>query len=406
MFVPRLDKEYIVWMGKIYPTSYFASKYAVDECYFTDQIKAVFEEKKVEKLLTLKGQNTDSGSWTKEAFFDGISSFNVDNQVLHPVISELRVFKTPEEMEVLRYCNDVSSAAHKEIMRRIRPGWMEYQAESLFKHHCYTFGGCRHVSYTCIGATGENCAVLHYGHAGAPNDRLIRDGDMCLFDMGAEYYCYTSDITCSFPVNGKFTDDQKNIYNAVLKSNRAVQAAMKPGVSWVDMHLTADRVHLEELTKMGLVKGDIDEMMACRLGALFMPHGLGHFMGHDVHDVGGYPEDGPKRSDKDGLKSLRTARVLEAGMVLTIEPGIYFNEATIAIALKDPIKSKFLVKAELERFMDFGGVRIEDDVAVTETGIEMLTKVPRDVEDIEAVMAEGRNLPYACGLLPSPVTKF
>merc|ERR1719427_2021241 len=279
LFVPRLPQAYVVWMGKIHPTSHFAEKYAVDECFYTDQINSVMTENKASTLLTLKGVNSDSGSTTQEAFFDGISNFTIDNKLLFPVITELRVIKTPEELQVLRYCNDVSSEAHKELMRRVRPGWMEYQAESLFKHHCYTFGGCRHVSYTCIGATGENCAVLHYGHAGAPNDKLINDGDMCLFDMGAEYYCYSSDITCSYPVSGKFTDQQKKIYNAVLKSNRAVQKAMKPGVSWVDMHLLADRVHLEELTKMGLIKGDVEEMMKVRLGALFMPHGLGHFMG-------------------------------------------------------------------------------------------------------------------------------
>jgi len=391
LFVPRLPESYKVWSGKIHPTSHFKSKYAVDECYFFDQIKAVMEEKNAQTFLTLKGQNTDSGNYTQEAVFSGIGDFNVNNKLLFPVITELRVFKTEEELEVLRYCNKVSSEAHKEIMRRIRPGWWEYQAEALFMGHCYTFGGCRHVSYTCIGASGENCAVLHYGHGGEPNSKLINDGDMCLFDMGAEYYCYASDITCSFPVNGKFTDQQKNIYNAVLKANRAVQNAMKPGVSWTDMHLLADRVQLEELKKMGLVVGSVDDMMKCRLGALFMPHGLGHFMGHDVHDVGGYPEDGPKRSGENGLKSLRTARTLQAGMVLTIEPGIYFNATTIGEAYSNPELSKFLVQEEINKFMNFGGVRIEDDVAVTETGIEMLTKVPRDVEEIELLMRQGRD---------------
>jgi len=320
--------------------------------------------------------------------------------VLFEVITELRVIKTEAELEVLRFANRVSSEAHKEIMRRIRPGWFEYQAESLFKYWCYTFGGCRHVSYTCIGASGENGAVLHYGHAGAPNDKLIRDGDMCLFDMGGEYYCYASDITCSFPVNGKFTEMQKNIYNAVLNSNRAVQAALKPGVSWVDMHLLADRVHLEELVKIGLIQGDVDEMMKVRLGALFMPHGLGHFMGHDVHDVGGYSEGTPERSSEAGLRSLRTARTMQKGMVITTEPGIYFNETTITKAYDNPEWNKFLVKSEIDKYMNFGGVRIEDDVVITDTGIENLTKVPREIEEIESLMAEGRKLAHVPNLLP------
>ena len=108
--------------------------------------------------------------------------------------------------------------------------------------------------------------------------------------MGGEYYCYASDITCSYPCNGKFTEEQKVIYNAVLKANRAVMSAAKPGVCWVDMHKLAERVQLEELCKAGVLKGEVEAMMNVRLGAVFMPHGLGHFMGIDVHDVGGYPQ--------------------------------------------------------------------------------------------------------------------
>lgn len=402
LFIPKLDDAYRVWMGEIHSLLYFKDKYSVDDVQYTCDIVDVLKQENAQTLLTLRGMNTDSKLTTKEAAFDGISGFQVNNQLLYPAISECRVIKTPEELEVMRYVNRVSSEAHKELMRRIRPGWMEYQAESLFKHYCYTHGGCRHVSYTCIGATGENCAVLHYGHAGAPNDKHIEDGDMCLFDMGGEYYCYASDITCSYPVNGKFTQDQKNIYNAVLKSSRAVQNAVKPGVSWTDMHLLADRVHLEELTKLGLIKGDLEEMMKVRLGALFMPHGLGHFMGLDVHDVGGYQEDSPERSKEDGLKSLRTARDLEEGMVLTIEPGIYFNWTMIEDAFKNPKFKPFLVEDEIRRFKNFGGVRIEDDIAVTADGMEMLTVVPRDVDDIEQLMAQGREIEEkSIGLIPN-----
>ena len=121
---------------------------------------------------------------------------------------------------------------------------------------------------------------------------LLKLFSCSLFDMGGEYCCYTSDITCSFPANGKFTEEQKIIYNAVLKASRAVIAAIKPGVCWVDMHKLAEKVQLEELCKAGILKGDLDAMMAVRLGAVFMPHGLGHFMGLDTHDVGGYPQVG------------------------------------------------------------------------------------------------------------------
>lgn len=142
-----------------------------------------------------------------------------------------------------------------------RPGVYEYQAEAVFLEHAYCVGGCRHVSYTCICGTGTNSAVLHYGHAGAPNEKEIRDNDMCLFDMGANYGGYASDITCSFPANGKFTADQKIIYNAVLAARDAVSGAARDGVSWVDMHVLANRVMLEEMKKANILKGDVGEMI-------------------------------------------------------------------------------------------------------------------------------------------------
>lgn len=209
---------------------------------------------------------------------------------------------------------------------------------------------------------------------------------MCLFDMGGEYYCFASDITCSFPANGKFTEDQKAIYEAVLKSCRTVMSTMKPGVWWPDMHRLADRIHLEELTRIGLLSGSVDAMLQVHLGAVFMPHGLGHFLGLDVHDVGGYPE-GVERIDEPGLRSLRTARHLEPGMVLTVEPGIYFIDHLLDQALADPAQACFFNHEVLQRFRNFGGVRIEEDVVVTNSGMELLTCVPRTVEEIEACMA-------------------
>ncbi|VEL20352.1 unnamed protein product [Protopolystoma xenopodis] len=194
-------------------------------------------------------------------------------------------------MEILRYTNNISSAAHRDLMRKVRPGMYQFQAESLFQHYCYHKGSMRHVSYTCIAASGCNCAVLHYGHAGAPNKHQIKDGDMCLFDMGGEYYCYSSDITCSFPVNGRFSPDQRIIYEAVLSANRGVLAGIHPGVPWSSLHILAERIILEALLRAGLLDstaGSLDDMVTARLGAVFMPHGLGHLMGLDVHDVGGY----------------------------------------------------------------------------------------------------------------------
>uniref|UniRef100_A0A3P8QDG3 Xaa-Pro dipeptidase n=1 Tax=Astatotilapia calliptera TaxID=8154 RepID=A0A3P8QDG3_ASTCA len=354
LFVPKLPESYATWMGEIFPKEHFKEKYAVDEVHHTCDV-----------------------SLSVLVFTTAGYSFSVCS----------RVVKTDMELEVLRYTNRVSSEAHKMIMKHVKPGKKEYEMESLFQHYCYTKGGMRHTSYTCICGTGNNSSVLHYGHAGAPNDKTIADGDMCLFDMGGEYYCYSSDITCSFPANGKFTPDQRAIYEAVLKASRAVMAALRPGVKWTDMHRVADRVHLEELVKIGILIGSVEDMMKVHLGSVFMPHGLGHLLGIDVHDVGGYPE-GIERIDEPGLKSLRMGRLVQERMVLTVEPGIYFINHLLNQALANPAQSCFINNQVLARFRGFGGVRIEDDIAVTADGIELMTCVPRTVEEIEAFMAD------------------
>jgi len=167
--------------------------------------------------------------------------------------------------------------------------------------------------------------------------------------------------------------------------------AMKPGVSWPSMHRLADRVICEKLKEFGLLQGDVDAMMNAFVGSLFMPHGLGHLLGLDTHDVGGYP-NGMTRTQEPGLKSLRMGRILEEGMILTVEPGCYFIRAVLLKAFSDPLYEPFLVKSEVEKYLDFGGIRIEDDVVVTKDGIENMTRfAPRSIGEIEELMAEGRK---------------
>nr|CDJ83491.1 Peptidase M24 domain containing protein [Haemonchus contortus] len=243
---------------------------------------------------------------SKKFFF---CRFDVDVSTLYPIMAELRVFKTDKELEV------------------------SLAGLALIANN-YSF-----IIFRCIRVhlRGRNSSVLHYGHANAPNDKLIEDGDMCLFDMGPEYNCYAADITTSFPANGKFTEKQKMVYNAVLEANRAVFKAAKPG--------------------------DIDEMVNARLGAVFMPHGLGHFVGLDVHDCGGYLG------------------------VITVEPGCYFIDTLLDAAFNDPKLAKFMVKAEIDKYRGQGGVRIEDDVVIWEKGNENLSDVPRSTEEVEHFMA-------------------
>ncbi|KAI5753188.1 hypothetical protein M8J77_024442 [Diaphorina citri] len=292
----------------------------------------------------------------------------------------------------MRYASRISSEAHRSVMRKVSAGMYEYQAEAIFKHYILYVGGSRHVAYTCICASGGNGAVLHYGHASAPNDKRVNDGDMLVFDMGSSYCGYASDITCSYPVNGKFTEKQAYIYNAVLSANRAVMEAAKPGVSWVDMHHLANKVVLSKLLDIGLLRGTIDELMEHNIGALFQPHGLGHLIGIDVHDVGGYLPHCPPRGTLPGLKSLRTARVLAENMVLTIEPGCYFIPAILEKAFKDEKIAFLFNQDKIREYFNTGGVRIEDVVVVKANGIENLVNVPRTVEEIEKWMEKPQQV--------------
>ncbi|KAE9614018.1 putative xaa-Pro dipeptidase [Lupinus albus] len=390
LFAPRLPDEYAVWLGEIRALPYFKEHYMVNTAYFADEIASVLQQlyqgSGAPLLFLLHGLNTDSNNFAKPAEFQGIDKFDKDLTTLHPILTECRVIKTDLEISLIQYANDISSEAHVEVMRRAKVGMKEYQLESMFLHHTYMYGGCRYCSYTCICATGDNSSVLHYGHAAAPNDKTLEDGDIALLDMGAEYHFYGSDITCSFPINGKFTNDQSLIYNAVLDAHNSVLSAMKPGVSWVDMHILAEKVILESLKKGQILVGNVNDMLSARLGALFMPHGLGHLLGIDTHDPGGYLK-GLERRKEPGLKSLRTVRDLQEGMVITVEPGCYFINALLLPAMNSPETSNFFNQQVINKFNGFGGVRIESDVLVTAAGCYNMTKCPRTTQEIEAVMA-------------------
>jgi len=393
LFMPRLPPSYAVWLGPIQGPAAKKAKFGVDSVHYTEEMAEVLQRWAPTKLYLLDGVNSDSGRKSLTASFEGIEKHSLERESLYSLLAESRSIKTEEELKVLRYANQVASAAHVELMRKCRPGLMEYAMESIFKNHCYLQGGCRRLPYTPICASGPNGAVLHYGHGTSPNNRQVDSGDLFLLDMGCEYYCYGSDITCTFPAAGRFTPEQKLVYEAVLSAHSAVLKAMKPGVKWTDMHLLAEKEILTGLKAGGLLKGDVNEMVDYRIAALFMPHGLGHLLGLETHDVGGYiAERYPARSDLPGLKSLRTARVLEPGMVITVEPGCYFNPFLLNPAFTNPAQAKYLNKSRLQSYMSFGGVRIEDDVIITEHGAESMTDVPRSIDDIQEVMA-GKSWP-------------
>jgi Xaa-Pro dipeptidase len=232
---------------------------------------------------------------------------------------------------------------------------------------------------------------LHYGHAARPNERILEDGDTCVLDMGAEFAGYATDITRSYPVNGVFTPDQKIVHNAVYEAQQAVLKAMKPGVKWADMHKLAERVILTHLRAAGILVADsVEELERAYIGAVFMPHGLGHMLGLNVHDVNGkLPGDAPLT--EPGVNYLRLTRELAEGMFVTVEPGVYFNDPTLDKALRNPSQAKYINVEVLKRFRGTGGCRLEDDVLITKDGAENLTILPTSVEEIEEIIADAKK---------------
>jgi Xaa-Pro aminopeptidase len=270
----------------------------------------------------------------------------------------MRLFKSKAEIAMMTYAAEVSAQAHGRAMRVCRFGMFEYQLEAEFLHE-FMVHGARYCAYPAIVAGGANGCVLHY----IDNSDPLQDGDLVLIDAGAEYDHYAADITRTFPVNGVFSPAQRAVYQLVLDAQLAAIKMVKPGNHWNQPHEAAVRVLTKGLIKLGLLAGDLDQLITEEAYKRFYMHRTGHWLGMDVHDVGDYKIDGQWR-------------VFEPGMVLTVEPGLYIGKAD------DTVAAQWRGIA----------VRIEDDVLVTAKGHKVLTcNVPKQIAEIEALMREARS---------------
>jgi len=303
------------------------------------------------------------------------------------IVHEMRLFKSERELDIMRHSAKIAAAAHCEAMRLCAPGSTEYQLEAIIES-VFRFNGADFTAYNSIVAGGNNAVILHYTTNNAP----LVDGDLMLVDAGCEYQGYASDITRGFPVNGRFSEGQRTIYQLVLDSQKAALKAGVAGKTLTDVHMAASRVLRRGLFDLGIISKDVSTVAGERralkaharavaaakkaglkppaepvtLRSFFM-HGTSHWLGLDVHDVG----TGGTR-DPYGKK-----RKLEPGMVFTVEPGLYFDRND---------------KRVPKQFRGIGA-RIEDDVAITATGSEILTAgVPKEIHEVEALMAEGRQI--------------
>lgn len=273
-----------------------------------------------------------------------------------PVLHHMRLFKSADEIAVMRKAGEISAKAHTRAMERCKPGMYEYHLEAEIQHE-FARWGARYPAYNTIVGGGENACILHY----TENESELKAGDLVLIDAGCEYQGYAGDITRTFPVSGKFTPEQRAIYDVVLASQYKALELLVPGSSIKQANDEVIRIMVEGLVKLGVMQGSVDELIEAQAYRQFYMHGLGHWLGLDVHDVGDYAT--PERS-----------RILEPGMVLTVEPGLYIA------AHPDVPKAYHNI-----------GVRIEDNIVITETGNEVLTAdVVKNADDIETLMAKGK----------------
>ncbi len=358
------DKLQEVWHGRRVGQEQACQTYGFDDCftlgeksdllpqYLNDltQVYFTFEDQQLaEQVFDLLAQvraNVRQGVKAPTQLVDAA-----------PLINEQRLIKSDNEIALMRQANYISCLAHKRAMQKTRAGLFEYQIENEILHE-FTRHGARYPAYATIVAGGDNANILHY----TDNNEQLQDNDLLLIDAGGELSGYAADITRTFPVNGKFTSAQKTLYQLVLATKSQVISAIKPGVSFAKLNDIANVCLTQGLAELNILSGDLATLIEEKACKKYFIHGLGHWLGLDVHDVGDYEISADKLQ----------CRAFVSGMVLTIEPGLYMP----------------LDDVDLDPQWRGIGIRIEDNIVVTETGCENLTQYcPETVADIEALMA-------------------
>lgn len=364
LFCRERDREMEIWNGYRAGVDGAVDDYEADEAYAIDLLdeEILTKLQNKDKLFYRIGHNAEFDArvakWVATASGESRRGTSAPAQImqLDRIVDEMRLHKDENEIELMQLASDISAEAHTLAMQKVRPGMMEYALEAELN---YVFGknGCV-PSYNSIVGGGENACILHY----VENDKELEDGDLVLIDAACEYQFYASDITRTFPVNGKFSVEQKALYNIVLDAQIAAINAVQIGNSYKEPHNVAVRILVQGLLDLGIMQGDLEEIIQTESFRQFYMHGTGHWLGMDVHDVGTYKANGEWRA-------------YEEGMVVTVEPGLYIapDDETVDVKWRGI------------------GIRIEDDVVATKNGPLVLTaKVVKTVADIEALMAKAR----------------
>ncbi|HLA10282.1 MAG TPA: Xaa-Pro aminopeptidase [Pyrinomonadaceae bacterium] len=361
LFLRPRDPEREIWDGRRAGIEGAKSEYGADQAFPIEEFPGKLEEilDGADKLYYRLGVHPD----LDELIVHTISRMRALNRKpIHPpativdpatIVHEMRTVKSSEEVDLMQRAADIAAEAHIEAMKTVQPGMKEYQVEALLEQ-VFRREGASAPAYTSIVGAGVNATVLHYIN----NDGELRDGDLLLVDAGAEYRGYASDITRTYPINGKFTKAQREIYDLVLEAQMSCVEMVRPGVTHDDLKNHSIEVLTKGMVKLGLLKGEPEQLIQEEKYKQFYMHGLGHMLGIDVHDVGQYYFD-------------RKSRALEPGVVMTVEPGLYIAPGTEGVP---------------EQYLGIG-VRIEDDVLCTNNGPVVLTrKVPKEADEIERLM--------------------
>ena len=348
IFLRPRDPLLETWNGRRLGVERAPQQLNVNEAYSIEEFDTVLP--KILKNLTALYYVPEIHTWGDKLVAESAVSFS---EILdwRPMLSEMRLIKSPNEIRLMQQAGQITALGHIKAMQMTRPNRFEYEIESdilhEFNRHCARF-----PSYNSIVAGGNNACILHY----TENDRPLNDGDLVLIDAGCEFAMYAGDITRTFPVNGKFSQPQREIYELVLKAQKRAIELLVPGNSIKQVNDEVIRIKTQGLVDLGILNGDVDTLIEQQAYRQFYMHGLGHWLGLDVHDVGSYGQD--------------KQRILEIGMVITVEPGIYISE-----------------DADVPEQYKGIGVRIEDNLLMTEYGNKILTAAaPKEIADIENLM--------------------
>jgi Xaa-Pro aminopeptidase len=364
LFCREKNKEREIWDGFRYGPIAAKKAFGFDEAYPIDSIDKIVPELLANQAALATPMGFDAAwdkrvmGWLNEVRAQARKGVTPPAALIdsRSITGEMRLFKDDYELQVMQRAADISVSAHMRAMQKTRAGKWEHEIEAELLHEFRRFGS-QAPAYTSIVAGGGNACVLHY----IDNNQRLQDGDLLLIDAGCEVNGYASDITRTWPVNGKFSGPQKDVYEIVLEAQMKSIAAVKPGAVFQTYYDVSLKTLVRGLIDLKLCKGSVDKVIAKKEYTQFYMHSAGHWLGLDVHDTGDYKAGTDKRE----------SRKLQAGMVLTVEPGLYIR----------PAKN---VPAHFNHI----GIRIEDDVLVTKTGNRVLTEqAPKKVEDIEAWMA-------------------